>query len=146
MNATRAWWEVRLSTRWVLWASCVALAGCAYVSKDEYLEVWDADGDGWPIEDDCAPRNAEIFPFAPDVRGDGCDADCGREADADNDDWPDAADCGVDDPDTYPCSPVEVLGDGVDHDCDGTDDVRLDGCVTDDPDFPAATTPAQCGA
>jgi hypothetical protein len=118
----------------------IALSACAYVSKDEFDEAWDKDHDGWPLGEDCADDPTDlsskvVFPFAPDVRGDGCDADCGKAADADGDDWPDDADCAPDDPTIYPCSPDEVDGDTVDNDCDGHDGVRADTCPGFDPDY-----------
>ncbi len=120
----------------LLLAPLLALVGCAYVSREEYLAYWDEDGDGWPLDEDCAPDREDIFPFAADPRGDGCDSDCGAEPDADGDDWPDAADCDPDDPEVHPCSSAEVAGDQVDHDCDGEDGRRTDPCPSGDPDFP----------
>ncbi len=119
----------------LLLALCGALAGCVYVTRAEYDDYWDADGDGWPLDEDCNDRNPDVYPYAPDLRGDGCDADCGMESDRDGDDWPDLADCGPDDPDVYPCSDNEVDGDGTDHDCDGLTSARTDECPTADPDF-----------
>jgi hypothetical protein len=116
-------------------ACCVSMSGCVYVTKSEYESYWDQDGDGWPLDDDCNDQNASVYPHAPDLRGDGCDADCGRESDVDGDDWPDPADCDADDPTIYPCSPEEVEGDGIDHDCDGHDSIRVDTCRGNDPDF-----------
>ncbi len=121
-----------------------ALAGCAYVTRAEFLEVWDEDRDQFPIGEDCAPTDPTIYPGAADPRGDGCDTDCGREPDADGDDWPDAADCGPNDPTIYPCSASEVVGDDVDHDCDGLDGVRLDTCPGTDPDYPDALPLTTC--
>ncbi len=121
----------------------LSLGGCAYVTRAEYLEYWDEDGDGWPVSEDCAPKDPDVYPYAPDPRGDGCDSDCGMEPDADGDDWPDAADCGPQDPDIHPCSGSEVPGDGVDHDCDGFDGVRNDTCPGLDPDYPEAL-PLDC--
>jgi hypothetical protein len=121
------------------------LVGCAYVSREEYLAYWDADEDGWPLDEDCAPDDPAVYPYGPDRRGDGCDSDCGTEPDADGDDWPDAADCGPDDPAVHPCSPAEVDGDGEDADCDGDDGVRTDTCPGVDPDFPDAPA-LTCGA
>lgn len=118
----------------------LTLGACAYVSKDEFDEAWDKDGDAWPLGQDCVddpaePNSERVFPFAADVRGDQCDADCGRGADADGDDWPDDADCDPDDPTVFPCSDAEVADDDVDSDCDGRDDLRVDTCPGWDPDF-----------
>ncbi|MCO4748169.1 MAG: hypothetical protein KC912_25470 [Proteobacteria bacterium] len=99
----------------------------------------DADGDGFTADEDCNDESADVFPGAPDFRGDGCDADCAEESDADGDDWPDDADCDEENPSVYPCSPDEVDGDGVDSDCDGSDAVRTDGCVGADPTAPEDT-------
>jgi hypothetical protein len=125
----------------------IGLSGCAYVSRAEYQEFWDSDGDGYPLDEDCDDNNRDIYPYALDVRGDGCDADCGAEADDDNDDWPNASDCDPGDPDIYPCSDAEVPGDGIDHDCDGTDGVRPDTlpCPTEDPGYPEAEPITNCG-
>lgn len=125
-------------------ATTLVLPGCVYVTKGEFDEFWDADGDGWPLDEDCDDTNPSIFPYAADVRGDGCDADCGMEPDADGDDWPDAADCDPEDPDIHPCSALEVDGDDIDHDCDGFDSVRADTCPGTDPDYPEATA-LSCG-
>jgi len=120
-----------------------ALSGCFYVSNDAFLKAWDQDGDGWPLGEpgdpdaDCAPFNRDIFPFAPDRRGDGCDSDCGRETDTDGDDYPDDADCDPQDPTIYPCAP-EDESDGIDSDCDGNDGARTDECLGLDPSFPDA--------
>lgn len=115
----------------------VALGGCAYVTRAEYDSYWDSDGDGYGIDEDCAPGNGDVFPGAGDVRGDGCDADCGYEADSDGDDWPDDADCDPDNPNVYPCAP-DTDGDGVDSDCGEGDAPRSDACDTRDPFVPKA--------
>jgi hypothetical protein len=111
-------------------------SGCVYVTKGEFDSYWDEDGDGWPIGEDCDELAPQVYPYAPDVRGDGCDSDCGEEVDSDGDDWPDDSDCDADDPDIFPCSGSEEAGDGVDSDCDGQDSARDDDCPTADPDFP----------
>ncbi|MEQ1507373.1 MAG: hypothetical protein ABMB14_34410 [Myxococcota bacterium] len=128
------------------WFLVVAVSsGCAYVSREEYLALWDADGDEWPLDLDCAPDDPAIHPYALDKRGDGCDTDCGTEPDADGDDWPDAADCDPADPSAFPCSPFESLGDaGADLDCDGLDGARTDTCPGLDPDFPADQPAPPC--
>ena len=120
----------------VLW--CVlslTMAACVYVTKEEYDDYWDVDQDGWPLDQDCNDNNPDVYPFAPDRRGDGCDADCGEESDQDGDDWPDQADCEPTDPEAYPCSEFESDLDDIDHDCDGLTTIRTDPCPTDDPDF-----------
>lgn len=131
---------------WVIGALLAMLAsGCAYVNKSEYESYWDADGDGWPLDQDCDDSKPEVYPYAPDLRGDGCDADCGTTPDADGDDWPDAADCGPEDPTVHPCSAAETAGDGIDSDCDGSDGARTDTCPTQDPGFAESPTLAGCG-
>ena len=99
-----------------LWAA-LGLCGCAFISTPELDAAIDADGDSFGFESDCAPTTRTTYPGAPDVRGDGCDADCGAEPDQDGDDWPDAVDCGPTEPDRYPCAPGDVDGDDVDVDC-----------------------------
>jgi len=123
---------------WTLPVLVALVGGCAYVTKGEYDEHLDADADGWPLGEDCAPDDDRIYPYAPDVRGDGCDSDCGMEPDADGDDWPDDNDCAPDDSEIYPCAEEEAEDDGVDQDCDGWDTTREDECAGTDPDFPYA--------
>ena len=121
------------------------LVGCAWVSRAEYDDIWDPDGDGWGFEEDCSDGDGRIYPGAPDYRGDNCDADCGFAPDADGDDWPDDADCAPDDPDIYPCSLNEEEGDGIDSDCDGTDNAReIADCDPSDPDFDGAEPLENC--
>ena len=135
----------RFTARLLTVALCISLAGCVYVTRAEYDDFWDADGDGWPLDEDCDDNDPDVYPFAPDLRGDGCDADCGEELDSDGDDWPDLADCGPNDPDSHPCSTAEVDGDGVDNDCDGRDAIRTDDCPNADPDFEDAPV-LECGS
>lgn len=124
---------------WTLGIILLMLGGCPWVTEEEYDQYWDSDGDGWGIDEDCAPNDARIYPYAADVRGDGCDSDCGMEADADGDDWPDDADCDPNDATVYPCSLHETQGDDKDSDCDGDPDrVRTEPCLDGDPDFPDA--------
>lgn len=114
-------------------ALAASLAGCAYVSRDDYLKYWDTDGDGWPLGEDCAPDDPLVYPYAPDRRGDGCDTDCGTEPDQDGDDWPDLADCAPDDATIFPCAPDDAAA--PDQDCDGLDGPRVDACPGEDPDY-----------
>jgi hypothetical protein len=124
---------------WVVAAAALMANGCVYVTKAEFDSYWDEDGDGWPLGEDCDPLADTVFPYAADVRGDGCDSDCGEESDQDGDDWPDDSDCDPEDPTIFPCSDAEENGDGVDSDCDGADSARDDTCPTADPDFPDVT-------
>ncbi|MCO4745304.1 MAG: hypothetical protein KC912_10995 [Proteobacteria bacterium] len=116
----------------------LTLVGCPYMSSDQYESYRDNDQDGWGVDDDCDDTNPNVYPYAPDFRGDGCDADCGDEGngevDSDGDDWPDDGDCDADDPTVYPCAPEASETDGIDSDCDGYDTKRGDGCVAIDPD------------
>ena len=120
------------------------MVGCAYVTEEELESALDQDADGWlqlgtnslgePVENsDCNDADAFFYPGAIDVRGDGCDSDCGAEPDSDGDDWPDSSDCAPNDANIYPCAAGEVDGDGVDSDCDGRDSVRWVDCATADP-------------
>lgn len=118
----------------------VALAGCPYMSEEQFQSYWDNDQDEWGVDEDCDDTNEYRHPFAHDFRGDGCDADCGGELDSDGDDWPDDSDCDGANPDIYPCAP-EIEGDGVDSDCGGEDGVRSDGCDFADPDATEAGEP-----
>lgn len=102
-------------------------SACFYATKGQYDDAWDRDGDGWSIDEDCAPDDAAIHPAALDLRGDGCDADCGTELDSDGDDWPDVSDCAPDDPTIYPCA-EDVDGDAIDSDCDNRDGPRTTAC------------------
>jgi hypothetical protein len=128
---------------------CFAFCGCSYISKKEFDAIWDEDEDGWGFEDDCDDANPLVYPYAPDVRGDGCDADCSYESDSDGDDWPDSADCDANNGDVFPCNPNEIDSDTVDSDCDGLTTIRTTPCndVSDwpkhlgvDPDYPPSST------
>ena len=107
----------------------------------------DADGDGHSADEDCDDSEETVYPGAPEVC-DGLDNDCDGttdedvtttyHADADGDSYGDAgttmeacdvapsgyvldgSDCDDADPDSYPGA-AEVLDDGVDQDCDGSD-------------------------
>lgn len=135
--------------RWVAVIALVFVAGCAYVTRGEYEDAWDKDGDGWPLDQDCNDADPAVHPYAADIRGDGCDADCGTERDKDGDDWPDDTDCAPGDASIHPCQNDDV-GDGVDADCSGMDGPLPpeEACTTlEDPDDPSGQkTPPSCGA
>lgn len=40
------------------------------------LATVDADGDGWPADEDCDDTRAQVYPGAPDAPDDGIDSDC----------------------------------------------------------------------
>ena len=126
----------------------VGLLGCGnYITKDEFYDSWDPDGDGWGADVDCDNDDASIFPWAADMRGDGCDADCGTAVDSDGDDFPDGADCEPYDPGANPCA-IDTAGDGFDADCDGQDIESNFSCPGYDPGFPAdsqTALEATCG-
>ena len=132
-------------------------------------ETDDQDGDGTPDDEDCAPLAPTIHPGANDVYGDQIDMDCDgadgvdRDLDgypsnvADNLAYRDLQDCDDADPDVNPGA-IEVLGDGVDQDCDGVDGTDGDGdgfgsvltggldCDDENPStYPGATDPAGDG-
>ncbi|MDP2308856.1 MAG: MopE-related protein [Pseudomonadota bacterium] len=106
---------------------------------------YDVDGDGqtasWYGGDDCDDSDASVFLGAPDACYDGVDSDCGEEDDFDcdrdgygSDSYPAEGagrlDCDDADADISPAS-VEIVGDGVDQDCDGDDDILCDDCDGD---------------
>jgi hypothetical protein len=130
MGASRIWMGL-----------CLGAMSCAWVTDDEYLAAWDADSDGFSLQTDCAKTDGDIYPGAPDFRGDGCDADCGLAPDLDGDDWPNDADCNPADPTVFPCNPNEAPDDGKDSDCDGKDTARTDQCNPNDPSHPGVDAP-----
>ena len=90
----------------------------------------DDDGDGFSIEEgDCADFDVAFHPDAVDFLGDGFDHNCDNVDGADQDGDGAAAasgggtDCDDDDPDINPGA-TEIC-DGVDQDCDGTNDNGL---------------------
>ncbi len=118
-------------------------------------DLADVDGDGFRASrvggDDCNDTNADIAPGKPDEPYDGIDADCARDNDFDFDRdgvmalvatptlvaeyqassgarfVPIYGDCNDEDPSVFPGSPEEVPYDGIDSDCDGSNDSDADG-------------------
>lgn len=113
----------------------------------------DADGDGWEDSEDCAPYDISIYPGATEIVDDGIDQDCnGADSitcylDNDQDGYgtdsgtvviaPDgscntvqresltADDCNDSNASAHPGA-TEIIGDGVDQDCSGTEICYLD--------------------
>ena len=119
-------------TRWLL-PLIVLLAACPSDPPTD-----DQDGDGVPDSADCAPLAPTIHPGASDPYGDTVDQNCdGADGvDADGDGYPSNVadnlayrhlqDCNDSDPTVHPGA-EEVVGDGIDQDCDGTDGADADG-------------------
>ena len=135
-----------------------------YIDDLSITVLDDGDGDGWVTCGDCDDTDANVNPSVPEICGDGIDQDCsGADAtgDVDGDTYIDANcggdDCddsdatinpGVDgdadgsnvcddcddaDPANYPGN-LEICADGIDQDCDGSDDtgdVDNDGYISD---------------
>ncbi len=88
----------------------------------------DADGDGWPSDQDCDDGDPNTYPGAPEFC-DGVDRNCNGIVweDMDSDGWPCNLDCDDANPNTYPGAP-EICGDALDNDCDGqVDFIDVDG-------------------
>ena len=128
----------RLTT--LLTISTSLLIGC----PDEAVNEFDFDGDGVYDAEDCAPEDADIYPGADDVFGDGIDQDCdecddsaaGDGVDTDCDGYPANDDLEQQHEHLYDCNDEdhlvnpgmdEVSNNGVDDDCDGVDCTDEDG-------------------
>jgi len=94
---------------------------------------FDRDHDGFSRTQDCNDRNANIFPGAEEICGDGIDQDCDGvdlscgPIDNDGDGFNETVDCN-DFVNTIFPGATEICGDGIDQNCDGIVD---EGCVTD---------------
>ena len=109
----------------------LAHAGCL----PPVFPAWDPDGDGYglgSVPPDCAPHDAEIYPGAPDLHGNGIDEDCdscpknsaGDGYDADCDGYATNGgplDCDDGNPHVHPGA-REICDGVMDNDCDGDAD------------------------
>jgi hypothetical protein len=95
----------------------------------------DADGDGWFDFEDCDDNDPSVNPAAMEIMGDGIDNNCDGlidstywgggntgYVDADGDGFPSFIDCDDTDSTINPGA-IEIMGDGIDNDCDGLVDM-----------------------
>ena len=94
---------------------------------DDTTEPVDADGDGYPAEEDCDDSNPAVHPGAPEICDGIPDNDCDGVIDPDDsDDDGDGTsectgDCDDGDPGVHPGA-LQVCDGALDNDCDGTTD------------------------
>jgi len=106
---------------------------------DNLTQQVDNDLDGYSeLQGDCDDTNAQVYPGAADICGDGIDQDCNGDdavcGDEDGDGYLSIAlggtDCDDSDNTVYPGAP-EICNDGVDNDCDGNIDCLDNDCEND---------------
>ena len=97
-------------------------------SNCDGADDFDADGDGFGVDEDCDDTVATTFPGAPDAWYDGVDGDCdgADDYDADADGYRLEDDCDDHDPTVFPGADDPPY-DGLDADCAGDDDFDADG-------------------
>lgn len=145
--------------KWMVLAGLFALVGCAESSVESgnngtngETNCVDQDGDGYsglsvscPTGDDCNDFSTAANPGRQEIPGNGIDDDCKDGdavpditcPDADNDNFRAAScggrDCNDSDPNIKPRA-VEICGNNIDEDCDGSDQACAENCIDNDND------------